>query len=166
MPKYRGPQFSPPLRGGVAATLITMSRSFLYGADGVVIKFRRILLRLNTTPSARAKDASRRFLDRAATPPRRGGEDSPLHLLGQQPREAGEIRDKSARGPEGRKIDSHNLTPLRGWAHDEPNPGLRPGLNSYAPPALIHSLIARLSLRGTTRDRCDVLQRRFSPPPV
>jgi hypothetical protein len=34
----------------------------------VVIQFHRILLRLNTTPSARAKDASRRFLDRAAFP--------------------------------------------------------------------------------------------------
>src|SRR5215471_12124762 len=55
-----------------------------YGADGVVIKFRRILLRLNTTPSARAKDASRRFLDRAATPPRRGGENSPLHHFWQR----------------------------------------------------------------------------------
>src|SRR5215831_17516207 len=51
-----------------------ISRSLLFGADGVVIKFHRILLSLNTTPSARAKDASRLFLDRAATPPRRGGE--------------------------------------------------------------------------------------------
>jgi hypothetical protein len=34
----------------------------------VVIKFRRILSRLNTTPSARPKDASRCFLDRAAFP--------------------------------------------------------------------------------------------------
>src|SRR5262249_26243107 len=65
-----------------------MSRSLLYGADGVVIKFHRILLRLNTTPSARAKDASRRFLDRAATPPRRGGENSPHYHLGNRPLEA------------------------------------------------------------------------------
>src|SRR5262245_3927350 len=35
------------------------------------------LLGLNTTPSARAKDAPRLFLDRAATPPRRGGGNSP-----------------------------------------------------------------------------------------
>src|SRR5262249_42321060 len=56
-----------------------------YGADGVVIKFQRNLLRLNTTPSARAKDASRLFLDRAATPPRRGGENSPPHHLVNSP---------------------------------------------------------------------------------
>src|SRR5262249_33092722 len=56
-----------------------------YGADGVVIQFHRIFLRLNTTPSARAADASRLFLDRAATPPRRGGENSPLQPFGQQP---------------------------------------------------------------------------------
>ena len=28
------------------------------------------------------------------------------------------LTSKSDLGPEGRKIDSHNLTPLRGWAHD------------------------------------------------
>src|SRR5690348_797217 len=70
-------------RGG--RDLNKISRSLLYGADGVVIKFDRILLRLNTTPSARAKDASRRFLDRADTPPRRGGENSPHDPFGQQP---------------------------------------------------------------------------------
>src|SRR5215471_14134843 len=73
---------SSPRRGGRDVNKI--SRSLLFGADGVVIKFRRILLRLNTTPSARAKDASRRFLDRA-TPPRRGGENSPLRHLGNRP---------------------------------------------------------------------------------
>src|SRR5262249_37669064 len=61
-----------------------ISRSLLYGADGV-IKFHGILLRLNTTPSARAKDASRPFLDRAATPPRRGGEKFATPPFGQQP---------------------------------------------------------------------------------
>src|SRR5215831_8716194 len=66
---------SSPRRGG--RDLNKISRSLLYEADGVVIKFHRILLRLNTTPSARANDASRRFLDRAATPPRRGGENLP-----------------------------------------------------------------------------------------
>src|SRR5262245_13144037 len=50
---------SSPRRGG--RDINKISRSLLYGADGVVIKFHRILLRLNTTPSARAKDASRRF---------------------------------------------------------------------------------------------------------
>src|SRR5215472_5346898 len=65
---------SSPRRGG--RDLNKISRSLLSGADGVVMKFRRILLRLNTTPSARAKDASRLFLDCAATPPRRGGENS------------------------------------------------------------------------------------------
>src|SRR5262249_33729877 len=75
-----------------------------YGAAGVVIKFHRILLSLNTTitgcalsrlhslrssPSARAKDASRPYLDRAATPPRRGGKNWPLLPFGQQPLAAG-----------------------------------------------------------------------------
>jgi len=73
---------SSPRRGG--RDLNKTSRSLLYGADGVVIKFHRILLRLNTTPSARSKDASRRFLDRAATPPRRGEENSRHHHLEQQ----------------------------------------------------------------------------------
>src|SRR5215471_13105570 len=70
---------SSPRRGG--RDLNKISRSILCGADGVVIQFHRILLRLNTTPSARAKDASRRFLERAATPPRRGGENSSHHHL-------------------------------------------------------------------------------------
>jgi hypothetical protein len=85
LPKRRVPQFSPPLRGGVDATSTKYRKASLYGADGVGIKFHRILLRLNTTPSARAKDASRRFYDRAATPPRRGGENSRLHDLGNRP---------------------------------------------------------------------------------
>ena len=38
---------SSPRRGG--RDLNKISRSLLYGADGVVIKFHRILLRLNTT---------------------------------------------------------------------------------------------------------------------
>jgi hypothetical protein len=74
---------SSPRRGG--RDINKISRSLLYGADGMVIQFHRISLRLNTTPSARAKDASRHFLDRAATPPRRGGENSPLQPFGQQP---------------------------------------------------------------------------------
>src|SRR5215471_9655231 len=76
---------SSPRRGG--RDLNKISRSLLYGAGGVAIKFHRILLSLNTTitgcalsrlhslrssPSARAKDGSRLF-DRAAAPPRRGG---------------------------------------------------------------------------------------------
>jgi hypothetical protein len=81
---------SSPRRGG--RDLNRTSRSLLYGADGVVIKFHKILLSLNTiitgcalsrlhslrsSPSARARDASRRFPDRAATPPQRGGENTP-----------------------------------------------------------------------------------------
>src|SRR5262249_16134226 len=53
-----------------------------FGANGVVIRFHRILLKLNTTPAARAKDALRRFLNRGATPPRRGGENSPPQPFG------------------------------------------------------------------------------------
>src|SRR5215813_11711530 len=33
-------------------------------------------------------------------------------------REAGATDKQSDRGPEGRKIDSHNLTPLRGWVQN------------------------------------------------
>src|SRR5215813_8338004 len=57
---------SSPRRGG--RDLNKISRSLLYGADGVVIKFDKILLSLDTTPSARAKDALRPDLNRAATP--------------------------------------------------------------------------------------------------
>ena len=91
---------SSPRRGG--RDLNKISRSLLFGADGVVIKFHRILLRLNTTPSARAKDASRLFLDRAATPPRRGGENGPAPPFEQHPREAvvGLQRAKSPKAAE------------------------------------------------------------------
>src|SRR5262249_6473718 len=50
---------SSPRRGG--RDLNKISRNVLYGADGVVIKFHRILLRLNTTPSPRAMEASQLF---------------------------------------------------------------------------------------------------------
>ena len=50
---------SAPRRGD--RDLNKISRSHLYGAGGVVIKFHRMLLSLNTT-SARAKDAGRLFL--------------------------------------------------------------------------------------------------------
>ena len=73
--------FSPPLRGGEAATSIKCRGATSVGADGVVIKFHRISLRLNTTPSARAKDAPQLFLDRAASPPRGGGEKLVLNGL-------------------------------------------------------------------------------------
>src|SRR5262245_217112 len=64
---------SAPRRGG--CYIHEISRSLLYGADGVVIKFQTESGRwLITTPSARANDASRLLIDRAATPPRRGGE--------------------------------------------------------------------------------------------
>src|SRR5262249_25015510 len=74
------------------------------------------LLRLNTTPSARAEDASRRFLDRAATPPRRGGENSPLQPFGQQPRKA-VVRESFRRGSS---------------SYGRKTPGSRPGLRSAA----------------------------------
>src|SRR5690349_9801360 len=74
---------SSPRRGG--RDLNKTSRSLLDGAAGVVIKFHRILLKLNTTPSARLRMLARLFLDRAATPPLRGGENSPLRHLGNSP---------------------------------------------------------------------------------
>jgi hypothetical protein len=54
-------QLSPPLRGGVAATLIKMSRSFLYGADGVVIQFDRMSVVVDHHPVCAAKDAIAAF---------------------------------------------------------------------------------------------------------
>src|SRR5262245_17752482 len=81
---------SSPRRGG--RDINKISRSLLYGADGVVVKFHRILLRLNTiitgcalsrlhslrsSPSARTKDASRRFL--IAQPPLLGEEGKIRH---------------------------------------------------------------------------------------
>src|SRR5690349_12335857 len=49
------------------------------GADGVVIQFRQFP-ETNHHPVCAAKDASQLFLDRAASPPRRGGETSSLHV--------------------------------------------------------------------------------------
>jgi len=61
---------SAPRRGD--RDLNKISRSHLYGAGGVVIKFHRMLLSLNTTTSARANDAGRLFL--IAQPPLLGEE--------------------------------------------------------------------------------------------
>src|SRR5262249_12401728 len=45
-------------------------------------QFHRLLWSLNRNPSVRTKDASRRFLVRSATPPRREGGTPPHHHLG------------------------------------------------------------------------------------
>jgi hypothetical protein len=54
------------------------------GAYGVVTKHRNNLSEIDHHPVCAAKDASRQFHDRAATPPRRGGEkqDSPVPTFG------------------------------------------------------------------------------------
>jgi hypothetical protein len=70
---YSG-DISPPLRGGVAATVNKRREATLYGADGVVVRHKNNLLEIGHHPVCAAKDASRHFLIRAATPPRRGGE--------------------------------------------------------------------------------------------
>jgi hypothetical protein len=54
-----------------------LSRSVLSGADGVVTHF----LQIGHHPVCAAKDAPRLFLNRAATPPRRGGEKLVLNEL-------------------------------------------------------------------------------------
>ena len=51
-----------------------ISRSVLCGADGVVSKFQQNLFVVDHHPVCAAEDATQLFLDRAATPPRRGGE--------------------------------------------------------------------------------------------
>src|SRR5215831_4744118 len=71
--------FSPPLRGGVDATSIDYREASLYGADGVVIRFRQNFVVADHHPVCAAKDAAQLFVERAATPPRRGGESSLLH---------------------------------------------------------------------------------------
>ena len=119
-------ELSPPLRGGEAATSIKMARSLHSGADGVVSKFRRILLRLNTTPSARAKDASRHFLDRAATPPQRGGENSPRRSFRQHARNPGVDLN---RAPLGAKESQESVAPPGLIVLWPKNPGLAPGAN-------------------------------------
>ena len=63
---------SPPLRGGVDATLKRREATF-DGADGVVIHHKHIL-ELIHHPVCATKVASQHLLDRADTPPRRGGE--------------------------------------------------------------------------------------------
>jgi hypothetical protein len=53
-----------------------LSRSILYGADGVVIRFRQKFVLEFTHHPARAKDAGRLFLIAQPPLPRRGGESS------------------------------------------------------------------------------------------
>src|SRR3989441_9999662 len=69
-------QHSPPRRGGVDATLIKMARSFLCrsGRGGQTGENSTIHSAELTIASARNKVASRLLIDRAATPPLRGGE--------------------------------------------------------------------------------------------
>src|SRR5215475_3908831 len=72
-----GASFFPSSSRRGVRDLNKMLRSFLCGADGVVISPPSLFWNFITTPSARAKDAARHLIDRAATPPRRGGEKSP-----------------------------------------------------------------------------------------
>jgi hypothetical protein len=75
--------FSPPLRAGVAATTTKCREASSDGADGVVLQFQTEFgLWFITTPSGRAEEAAQLFVDRAATPPRRGGETFALTPFG------------------------------------------------------------------------------------
>ena len=72
-------QLSPPLRGGVAATSIKYRAASFPGADGVVIQLRQNFVVNEHHPVCAAEDAAQLFVDRAATPPRGGGEaDGPI----------------------------------------------------------------------------------------
>src|SRR5215813_7069312 len=72
---------SSPRRGGRDNNRI--SRSNLCGADGVVSKIQQKLLVVTHHPGCAAKVAAQLFLDRAATPPQRGGERALLKSLEQ-----------------------------------------------------------------------------------
>jgi hypothetical protein len=50
-------------------------------ADGVVINHQQFLLELTHHPVRFPKDASRYFIDVAATPPRRGGDKLPTAVI-------------------------------------------------------------------------------------
>jgi hypothetical protein len=67
-----GSDFSPPLRGGVAARSIRCRAASSARADGVVIIHSKIPLELNHHPVRSIEEASRYFTGVAATPPRRG----------------------------------------------------------------------------------------------
>src|SRR5262249_45628571 len=69
-----GCDFSPPLRGGVAARPIRCRVASLARADGVVVIHNTILLELNHHPVRSIDDASPYFMEVADTPPRREGE--------------------------------------------------------------------------------------------
>jgi len=56
-----------------------------YGADGVVIQFRQNFVETDHHPVCAAEEATQLFLDRAATPPRSGGESPKLHHLSCKP---------------------------------------------------------------------------------
>src|SRR5262245_3720049 len=74
------------LPSGARATYIwPMAKSTLTGRLVVTTSCSKIpqkLLVVTHHPGCAAKDAAQLFLDRAATPPRRGGENSPHHHLG------------------------------------------------------------------------------------
>src|SRR5690349_22808447 len=78
-------EFSPPLRGGVAARSRKRREASLARADGVVFNLNKILWNWITTPSAPYKEASRYFVDVASTPPRRGGENCGPLRFGNNP---------------------------------------------------------------------------------
>jgi glycosyltransferase involved in cell wall biosynthesis len=70
-----GRDFSPPLRGGVAARSRKRCEATLFRADGVVFGTANHVATPSTTPSASVSERDH-FLDAAASPPQRGGEVS------------------------------------------------------------------------------------------
>jgi hypothetical protein len=66
-------RISPLSRRGSCA-INKKSGSFIIRADGVVINHQQFLLEFTHHPGRSIKEASRYFIEVAATPPRRGGE--------------------------------------------------------------------------------------------
>ena len=67
----------------MAARSIRRREASLARADGVVSKHQQFLLEFSHHPVRSTKEASRYFIDVAATPPRRGGEKSRASAFGQ-----------------------------------------------------------------------------------
>src|SRR5262249_38748589 len=78
LPRWWSGEFTPPLRGGVAARSRKSREASLARADGVVFNLQQNSAEFDHHPVRSTKEASRYFIEVAASPPRRGGENRAL----------------------------------------------------------------------------------------
>jgi len=78
-------ELSPPHRGGVAARSRKRCEASLARADGVVFNLNKNSVEFDHHPVRSIKDASRYFVEVAATPPRGGGESGGTLGFGNNP---------------------------------------------------------------------------------